>query len=135
MLTRSRLMIAIAGATAILLLSTLTSSAYSIHHHHDSYFSPFVPVPFSPPCVPTNMLLDSVSVLSTEYVCSVPNTLHPNVALSTNLISSRQLPPIPTQQIPPIPTQQLPPIPTQQIPPNLTQQIPPAPRANSLEVR
>ncbi|HYA84770.1 MAG TPA: hypothetical protein VEH06_15175 [Candidatus Bathyarchaeia archaeon] len=112
MITRSMLIIAIAGATAISFLPTFTSSVYSIHHH-GPYFSPFLPVPFSPPCVPTNMLLDSVSVLSTEYACSVPNTLHPNVALSTNLISARQFPFIPTQQIP----SNL----TQQIPSNLTQ--------------
>jgi hypothetical protein len=120
MTTRSILTVAIAGATAIWVLSTFTSSAYSMHHHDPS----FLPVPFSPPCVPTNMLLDSVSVLNTEYVCSVPNTFHPNVTLSTNLISSRQLPPIPTQQLPSNLTQQLPSNLTQQLPSNLTQQLP-----------
>jgi hypothetical protein len=121
------LIIAIAGTMAISFLPTFASSAYSIRviHHHGPYFSPFLPVPFSPPCVPTNMLLDSVSVLSMEYDCSVPNTSHPNVALSSNLISSRHFPPNLTQQIPPNLTQQIPPNLTQQIPPNLTQQIPP----------
>src|SRR5215469_14119934 len=96
MITRSLLIIAIAGATAISLLPTFTSSAYSVratHHHRDPNISPFLPIPFSPPRIPTSMLLDSVSVLSMQYDCSIPNTLHPNVALSSNLFASQHLPP------------------------------------------
>lgn len=96
MITRSLLIIAIVGATAISLLTAFTSSAYSIRtQHRDPNLSPFLPIPFSPPCTPTSMLLDSVSVLSMEYDCSVPNTSHPNVALSSqhNLMASRQISP------------------------------------------
>lgn len=87
-------MIAIASVTAISLLPTFTSPTFSIRaQHRDPNLSPFLPIPFSPPCTPTSMLMDSVSVLSMEYVCSVPNTSHPNVDLSTNVIASRHLPP------------------------------------------
>ncbi|MGC2573383.1 MAG: hypothetical protein WA364_17855 [Candidatus Nitrosopolaris sp.] len=102
MITRSLLIIAIAGAAAISLFPTFTSSAYSIRviHHRDPNISPFLPIPFSPPCTPTSMLLDSVSVLSMQYVCSIPNTLHPNVDLSSNLIASRHLAPrVPTNEV------------------------------------
>jgi hypothetical protein len=137
MITRSLLIIALAGATAISLLPTLTPSAYSIRiiHHHDPNYSPFLPIPFSPPCTPTSMLLDSVSVLSMQYNCSIPNTLHPNVALSSNLMASQQLPPNSPQQLPPNSPQQLPPNSPQQLPPNSPQQLPPNSTTNSLEVR
>jgi hypothetical protein len=94
MITRSLLIIAIAAATTISFLPTFTPSAYSIRvmHHRDPNFSP-LPIPFSPPCTPTSMLLDSMSVLSMQYDCSIPNTLHPNVALSSNLFASQHLPP------------------------------------------
>ena len=105
MITRAFIILAIASATTISQLPTFTSSAYAIKviHHRDPSFSPFLPIPFSPPCIPTSMLLDSVSVLSMEYQCSIPNTLHPNVALSSqhNLMASRQISPNSSQQLPP----------------------------------
>lgn len=68
----------------VLILSTsFLSSIYATSgdiDHHDPSFSPFFPLPFSPPCIPTNMLLDSVSAVNIQYDCSIPNTLHTNVS-------------------------------------------------------
>lgn len=76
MRTRSAVFAVAIMIATTLVTSTFKSSVYAGGRiNHDGRFIPFAPVPFYPPCIPMSMLLDSVSVLSIQYSCSIPNTL------------------------------------------------------------